>query len=466
MMEDGQALCANPYVTQMEKFADSLKQLSHTFINLEEKKSCLTGEDLENMFGRVKETVCMNCENCSRCWEEDYIHTYQLGYEILSAADSYGNELNTEIKRKLGQYCIHAPRFLRRLLENFQDARQNMMWQNRMAQSREGCAIQMDTFAEMLRETSKELEDSIVNDARMKRRLTAGLKRKGIRVLNTCFLMNREGKYEIHLTARSIQEQCVTVKEIVREMSVITGRHLVAAAGQNQTLGKEYMTIICLEGPAYYVMQGIARIGKGGETISGDNFMACELPGGRQAIALSDGMGSGEKACRESTQVVELLEELLMAGFPEKMALQMINTTLVMGREEIHYSTIDMSIFDLYNGTCEIMKAGASSTFIKKKDKVEHLASTSLPVGVVHKIEPESVKRQLEDGDFVVMMTDGVPDALPVGEQEMLLSTIIGGSNLTNPKEMAQHILKQVMNWNQEPPQDDMCVLVAGIWKR
>ena len=67
-------------------------------------------------------------------------------------------------------------------------------------------------------------------------------------------------------------------------------------------------------------------------------------------VVLSDGMGSGETACRESTLVVELLEELLEAGFPEKTAIQMINTTLVMGREEIHYSTVDMTIFDLYSG--------------------------------------------------------------------------------------------------------------------
>ena len=46
-------------------------------------------------------------------------------------------------------------------------------------------------------------------------------------------------------------------------------------------------------------------------------------------MALSDGMGSGEKACRESTLVMELLEELLEAGFPAKAAIQMINTTSV-----------------------------------------------------------------------------------------------------------------------------------------
>lgn len=157
---------------------------------------------------------------------------------------------------------------------------------------------------------------------------------------------------------------------------------------------------------------------------------------------------------------------MLEAGFPEKMAIQMINTTLVMGREEIHYSTIDMSIFNLYTGNCEIVKAGASSTFIKKKDKVEHLSSTSLPVGVVQKIEVDTVMRQLEDGDFVIMVTDGIMDALPVGEQDVLLETIIQGTVMINPKEMAQHILQQVLNWTGKPPQDDMTVLVVGIWKR
>ena len=37
------------------------------------------------------------------------------------------------------------------------------------------------------------------------------------------------------------------------------------------------------------------------------------------------------------------------------------------------------------------------------------------------------------------MVTDGVLDALPVGEQDRLLETIIQGSTIANPKEMAHH---------------------------
>ena len=143
----------------------------------------------------------------------------------------------------------------------------------------------------------------------------------------------------------------------------------------------------------------------------------------------------------------------------------MINTTLATGREEIHYSTVDLSVFDLYSGECEIVKAGASSTFIKKKDCVEHLSSTSLPIGVVHHIEIDSVRRKLEDGDFVIMVTDGILDALPVGEQDLILEMMIQGTAKQNPKEMAHYILEQVLSWNGEAPLDDMTVLVVGIWE-
>ena len=105
------------------------------------------------------------------------------------------------------------------------------------------------------------------------------------------------------------------------------------------------------------------------------------------------------------------------------------------------------------------------STFIKKKDCVEHLSSTSLPIGVVHHIEIDSVRRKLEDGDFVIMVTDGILDALPVGEQDILLETIIQGSAIVNPKEMAHHILEQVLAWTGREPADDMTVIVVGMWE-
>ena len=55
------------------------------------------------------------------------------------------------------------------------------------------------------------------------------------------------------------------------------------------------------------------------------------LPGAKEGVVLSDGMGSGEEAFRESARVVEMLEELLEAGFPKETAIQMMKTAQVIG---------------------------------------------------------------------------------------------------------------------------------------
>ena len=190
-----------------------------------------------------------------------------------------------------------------------------------------------------------------------------------------------------------------------------------------------------------------------------------DLPGGKKGVALSDGMGSGEKAFRESAMVVEMLEELLEAGFPVKTAIQMLNTALVIGRDEVHFSTIDVSIFDLYSGKCEIVKAGGAATFIKRKDCVEEVTSVTLPIGVLQEIELDTKEVEMESGDFVIMVTDGVMDALPVGRQEELMKTFIKETDIQNPLELAHFIMGKVLEASGTVPADDMTILVVGIWK-
>ena len=49
--------------------------------------------------------------------------------------------------------------------------------------------------------------------------------------------------------------------------------------------------------------------------VSGDSFNVVTLKDGRELIVLSDGIGVGRKAARESKATVNLLEELFNTGF-------------------------------------------------------------------------------------------------------------------------------------------------------
>lgn len=454
----------NPYVIQIDKFVNSLEKLSHAFLNMETGKNMITEEGYQDMCEDVKERVCKSCGHRELCFGKERVRTYEMVQEVLRTVEDYGAELTVELKRKIQKKCIHAPQFLKTVLDVYKNEKQNLMWQHKMAQNREGCAVQLDAFAQMIRHSTRELNASIFLDEHLEKKIKTKFAKTGIKLLSTVFFVTESGYYEIHVTIKAVKGQCITTKEVAQMISECTGRRMTLERDERAIVGCEYGTITCVESPKYHTLQGVAKIGKGCDKISGDNFSLLELPGGKEGVILSDGMGAGATAFKESSMVVEVLEELLDAGFPKETALQMLNTAMVMGREELRFSTIDMCLFDLYTGGCELAKAGASTTFIKYKDKVERIKSTSLPMGVMAKLEVDYMERSLQDGDMVIMLTDGVMDALPVGEQDILMQMIIEGTSLTNPKEMAHHILEQVLECSGEVPLDDMTVLVVGIW--
>lgn len=166
----------NPYVVQMDKFVSSLDKLSKIFLQLEKKKSVFTKHEMEEMYEKVSGKVCNNCEMKEVCLGENTFLTYQMMYEVFCAIEDYGAELNTEIKRKIQKRCVHAPRFLRESLEVFGNARKNLFWINRMAQNREGCAVQMDAFAQMIQHAARELDASIFRDDHLEKRLGQDLR--------------------------------------------------------------------------------------------------------------------------------------------------------------------------------------------------------------------------------------------------------------------------------------------------
>ena len=88
-------------------------------------------------------------------------------------------------------------------------------------------------------------------------------------------------------------------------------------------------------------------------------------------------------------------------------------------------STLDICELNLYTGACEFTKIGAACTYIKREHLVDRLSARNLPLGVFQQIEPETIYRQLQDGDYIIMLSDGVLDALEQGIGEEILPELI-----------------------------------------
>ncbi len=97
---------------------------------------------------------------------------------------------------------------------------------------------------------------------------------------------------------------------------------------------------------------------------------------------------------------------------------------------------------------------------------MEVIASTSLALGMVDQVDFETAARKLYHGDFLIMVTDGVMDALPLEQEEETMKEIILQVHSQTPREIGRNILERVLAYSDYKARDDMTVLVAGVWKK
>ena len=101
--------------------------------------------------------------------------------------------------------------------------------------------------------------------------------------------------------------------------------------------------------PKFKVEITSQTVTKNGSIISGDTFIHTKLRDGKFMMALSDGMGSGEKAKKSSSTVIKMLERLLTTGFDKNVSIGLINSAVKLNSDEETYATIDLSVIDTVN---------------------------------------------------------------------------------------------------------------------
>ncbi len=208
----------------------------------------------------------------------------------------------------------------------------------------------------------------------------------------------------------------------------------------------------------------MATMGNSENKISGDNFTFGEIDNIHYS-ALSDGMGIGRKANEESKVAISLLEKLMEANIDKDIILKTINSVLRTKSNDEIFTTLDLSFIDLYLGKLQMIKTGAPATFIKKKDRVEIINSRTLPVGILKEIDFNLYEEYIEDGDIIIMVSDGVLDANRyIDNSEVWLKDIITKIDSINPQVIANEIIKEASNVVLNT-RDDMTVLVTKVWK-
>lgn len=342
----------------------------------------------------------------------------------------------------------------------------NEIWKGRMMESRDAIALQLSEMSKILKDCTTSSYVFVNMGEQRERYLRLKLKNMGIVLKKIVVLNNRRGINEVNITIKAARGKYVTARQLEVAISDCFGKKYKISRDMGNTIKKEYCTYNLIEAPNYFVLHGTAKCGRNGESISGDNFTCLELMSGQTLLSVSDGMGHGLKAYRESEMVLSLLEELMEGGFTEEASLRLINSVFMVDGDDISPATLDMGIIDLYSGVCDFMKIGASTTFVKRGGWIEAIKANSMPIGTENMVDMETSSKKLYDGDFVIMVSDGVIDAIDMEDKDRYMSNILMDIHSTNPQEMAKNILDRVIEEADGRKNDDMLVMVAGVWDK
>lgn len=465
LLEDEVRLQLNPYVKQLSKLSKSLLYLSESFAREKKNDGQNIGQAIEDMATYIKENYDKPPEGCEEFFYKTVGQWKEIVLQVMQDIEEYGAELSVKKKRELTKQCHNFDEVNRYIQCELGKLKQKQILNERLHESKQASLYALNAFAKAIEENAKELDCSIFDEERIHKKITVALKRVGVRTLKVTILVATNGKYEVQLSAKARPGICITTKQLGVIITGILGREFVPEMKEPWVLKEEYSTLYYVEKPKFHMLHGVANVAKIGSDVSGDNFLVTELSSGYKGALLSDGMGSGLGAYEVSKFILEMSEVLLEAGINPQLTIEMINALMVSKEEDIKFGTFDLCFMDMYGGGLEIVKAGASTTFVIEGDTVSEYSATSLPLGVVSELEVNHFSQQLHTDSFIVMMTDGVAEHITAENKGEYLLNVIQDTKSRNPKELSQVILDKVLESQGGKAIDDMMVLVVGAWK-
>lgn len=451
-------------VERLSEISEVFKELSVSMSAGLGTKEYFSQLDAAEILEKVVRDTCQSCGMYNICWKNEFYNTYQKMFSALSKIEN-GSFDGEDIDKKIISKCLFTEKVWSRLKYHYDIYRYTLSWKKKVDNSRYALSHQMQETSKLIGGLAEKFNTNMEFDRALEEEIMVHMDKLGIQINDVSVIVGKNSM-EIDVSHKNCCGKRECLGKIIPEIRKITGKHFIKYDAACSPAGRESCLLKLREAHKYSIATGIARMQKQVSSISGDNYSFMELKDGKFFMILSDGMGSGPRAAMESGMAVNLLERFLAAGYDQNTAMEAVNSLLLIKSDDENYATVDVTLINQYSGEVEFLKVGAVSTFIKYKDRVDIIRNSSLPAGILDKIEVEFNRRKIGDGDFVVMITDGVLEANKKDlDKERWLADMIHDIDTRNPKKMADIIMENCLKKSKGQTTDDMTVLVAKLWK-
>lgn len=289
---------------------------------------------------------------------------------------------------------------------------------------------------------------------------------RDIRVKNLVMLKNQEERYEVYITSKVDRGKLVLASTVRDIISKEIGMDMELKDESRNIVSRNYEMICLRQKPTYNCSVAVRKLSRYKNQISGDDYYVGDIMDGQKLIMLADGMGNGVEAAADSGMLIDVIEELLTAGFDKETSIRIVNTYLSERNKGERFSTLDMLILDTHTGYGRIFKQGAATTFVKRGQWIELIKSTSLPIGVIDGAVCENCRKKFYHNDIIVMVSDGVLESIVVENGDDYLRDLLLNSDNQDVEEIATEIATSIESISGNRLRDDASIIVVRLSKR
>lgn len=350
-------------------------------------------------------------------------------------------------------------------------SKNNFIWQKKLDDNNKNLSNQLKNVSKAINNIAIGIKENSDEYESEKKEVEDLLKEKSINVKEISIKKENTGKTIINAYTNICDDaegKNCPIKPIEKVLNKVFDEKFVL---QEQKCGIRLNKNICsytfTSEDKFIIQTGIAKSKKHDSIVSGDNISQIRLGDGKYMLAISDGMGSGAEARRNSKIAISMLERLFSTGFDKETSINLINSAIMNANKEDMYATLDIEILDLYAGKLEILKNGACPTYIKKNRSVNIIKSTSLPAGIVNDISVDTYDTDLNDGDIVVICSDGIIESNnEYANKELWIKYLLEEIQTDSPERIADIILHEAIDNNFGKAKDDMTVIAFRVNKK
>ena len=387
---------------QLLTICDTLSSLSSLFSKLSEKTRTPSSADLHQICDNAFDSVCHRCKWRSRCWESEYTSSLALVSRMCAALSKKGHISQSDLPPRFLERCPSMPDIIDHVNKNSAAHTKQLV----AGDKTEIFALDYAAISELL---SSAFESQKNDFAYMDELSTAACELIDAREFGAkgVLVYGNERKKTAVVCFEDRDTLCACHKELAAAFEELLGERLDFRI-ENDTLFLTTARRFAVE-HAKKNLQAKGEDGFCGDTISvfenkRDNFYSF----------ISDGMGSGRGAALTSGICSVFLSKLLSATDRCDLSIEMLSEFLRnKDSASMHEcsATVDLLKYDFITGRADFYKGGAAPSYIYRGGKLIKLRSSTLPLGIIEEVDVKKISIDTEDGDLIIMVSDGVTQA-------------------------------------------------------